>query len=441
MTDDDELRAALDEVAALRAALGPHGLGEPVDGTDPADRRDAAADAAAVAAILAAASGGSAASAGSAAGAGPSAGAGSTAGTGPAGSPAAPADPTPRATDGPGTPPAPVADLADARRRRTRPWWLAATGAAAAVALAVAVVAPWRTPPAAVAVGSPPMLAFPIDPAALARGEGVPARQALLDLAATAAEQDDPEPAGDVQHTLSQSWLLTTTARWDEDPSSTVDPTVVEAWLEPDGSVVATEWRGEHLGADGRLAAVDTAPSDASVDRLRAGTFDPERVADLSRDPDVLRTQLRATLADAGCGPDADPAVGAWCLYRAVADLSDWYVLPSDLEAAVWTALADEPGVTVAGEVVDRTGRRSMAVAVPPGPADADPTVRVLLVDASTGRLSGREEVVLGSELLGFDEPTVTQFRYTVASDRVAEAGGPPVGEARSASTRSPRVE
>ncbi|GEL47547.1 hypothetical protein CHO01_26630 [Cellulomonas hominis] len=405
MTDDDDVRAALDEVAALRAALERHGLGAPADGTDPADRRDPAEDDAAIARILAGGAGGGAAGEAAAA-------------------PGAPAGA------------APVTDL---RARRARPWWLAA-GAAAAVVVAVGVsVLPGNEPPPAVATGSPPMLAYPLEPAALARGEGPPARETLLALAATAAGHADPEPRGDVQHILSQSWLLSTTSQWDGSAESTVDPTVVESWLRPDGSTVSAEWRGEHLQADGRLADVDTSPADAVVDRLRPGSLDPDRVADLSLDPDTLREELREPLAATGCGPDAAPEAGAWCLYRAVTDLSDWYVLPSDLEAAAWTALADEPGVTVAGEVVDRTGRRSVAIAVPPGPLDTDPTVRVLLVDRETGRLSGREEVVLQSQLLGFSEPTVTHFRYTVASDWVPEAGGDRAGPEAQARGASPR--
>lgn len=395
-TDDDRL-AALAEVAALRAVLHPQGLGAVVDGTDPADRRDAADDDAAIARILAA-------------------GVERTAG----------GSPTPHpgpARAGADAEPAAVVPL---RVRRVRPWWLAATGAAAAVAVAAGIgLSDLRAPAPAVATGSPPMLAYPLDPDDLAHGAGEPARETLLELAAVADAQVDPAPRGQVQHTLSQSWLLSTNAQGDGTADSTVDPTVVESWLGPDGSLVSAEWRGTHLGADGRLGAVDTSPSEAAVDRLRAGTLDPDRVTDLSLDPDTLRAQLRAPLAATGCGPDAPEDAGAWCLYRAVTDLSARYVLPSDVEAAFWEALADEPGVTLAGEVVDRTGRRAVAVSVPGAPTDLDPTVRVLLVDRGTGRLSGLEEVVLSSQVLGFTEPTVTQFRYVVTSDLVGEVGGP----------------
>jgi hypothetical protein len=91
--------------------------------------------------------------------------------------------------------------------------------------------------------------------------------------------------------------------------------------------------------------------------------------------------------------------------------------------------LADTPGVTIAGEVTDRIGRRSLAVAVPGNPVEADETLRVLLIDVTTGRLSGREEVTLDSDLLGITEPTVTHFRYQVATDWVARSGGPATGD------------
>lgn len=396
MSTDDERRAALAEVAALRAALRAHGLDAPVDGTDPADHRTPAEDDAAIARILAA-------------------------GTERPAGPVAPGD-----ADGAGDGDAAAAPVVPLRTRRVRPWWLAATGAAAAVAVVAAIgISELRTPAPAVATGSPPMLAYPLDPDELAHGAGEPARDTLLTLAAVADAQTDPAPRGQVQHTLSQSWVVSTSAQWDGTADSTVDPTVVESWLGPDGSLVSAEWRGTHLDAEGRLGAVDTSPAQAAVDRLRAGSVDPDLVADLSLDPDTLRAQLLAPLAATGCGPDAPAEAGAWCLYRAVTDLSARYVLPSDLEAAVWEALAEEPGVTVAGEVVDRTGRRAVAISVPGAPTDLDPTVRVLLVDRETGRLSGLEEVVLSSQVLGFSEPTVTQFRYVVTSDLVGEVGGP----------------
>lgn len=402
MSTDDDRKAALAEVAALRAALHALGLDAVVDGTDPSDRRDPADDDAAIARILAA-------------------GGGAGAGAGTEDDAAAPA-PGSTGTGADGEP-APVVPL---RRRRVRPWWLAATGAAAAVAVAAGIgLSDLRDPAPAVATGSPPMLAYPLDPDDLAHGAGGSARDTLLELAAVADAQVDPAPRGQVQRTLSQSWLLSTNAQWDGTSDSTVDPTVVESWLGPDGSLVSAEWRGTHLDAGGRLGAVDTSPSEAAVDRLRAGSVDPDLVAGLSLDPDTLRAQLRAPLAATGCGTDAPADAGAWCLYRAVTDLSARYVLPSDVEAAMWEALADEPGVTLAGEVVDRTGRRAVAVSVPGAPTDLDPTVRVLLVDRATGRLSGLEEVVLSSQLLGFTEPTVTQFRYVVTSDFVGEVGGP----------------
>lgn len=402
MTTDDDRRDARAEVEALRAALARFGLGDPVDGTEPADRRTPVEDDAAIAAILQRTPVG-AAHDGAAGGA---------------------TEETAR-----------VVELADRRRRHLRRAGLAATSVAAAVLVAVgASVLPGGTPPVAVADGSPQMLAYPIDPAELEQGDGEPAHDALLGLARTAAAQDDPVPAGDVQHVLSQSWLMSTTVT-DDATTTTIDPTIDETWLGPDGALVSLQWRGTHLDADGQLVDVGTGPADAAVDRIPPGVFDPGLVAGLSLDPVVLRAQLMAPLAEIGCagasGPSTvagDPGNGAWCLYQAVTSLSAKYVLPSDLEAAIWTVLADEPGVTLAGEVVDRAGRASVAIAVPAVPNDLDPVVRVLLVDRGSGRMSGLEEVTLSSPTFGFDVPTVTQFRYTIESSWVAEPGGGAAG-------------
>ncbi|VTR77945.1 CU044_5270 family protein [Cellulomonas hominis] len=392
--DDADDRAALDEVAALRAAVAGHGL-EPGTAGDP--QPDEAAVAAAIARIV-----------------------------------AVPRDGAPGPTLAPDATlpedaPVPGGDVVELRPRHARRWWTAAAGvAAAAAAVAVGLsVLPGQDPAPAVALGSPPMLAYPLDPEQLAAGAGDPARDTLLDLAAAAADQDDPEPAGPVQHSLSQSWLMSTTDDGAGGSSTTIDPTVVESWIGEDGSWTMAEWRGAHLEADGRLGAPGTAPEDAVVDRLPAGQMDPDAVRDLPLDPAALRAELLEPLAGVGCGPDGDPASGAWCVYLAVTDLADRYVLPSALESAVWTVLAEEPGVTLAGEVTDRLGRRTVAVSVPAPASDPAPTVRVLLIDPGTGRLSGREEVTLSSPLLEITEPTVTLFRYTLASDWVAEVGGP----------------
>ncbi len=396
MTTDDDAREARAEVEALRAALDRFGLGAPVDGTDAADRRDPAQDDAAIAAILGVAGG-------------------------PVGvaEPGGGARPDGDPTAAPGTT---VVPLAARRTRRLRRAGLAVTSVAAAVLLAVGIATiPGRSPEVAVATGSPSMLAYPISPEDLAAGDGEPARDALLGLARTAAARVDPAPAGDVQHVLSESWLTSTTAG----TVSTVEPTVTETWLGPDGSLVVLQWRGARLGTDGRLTTVGTSPADADVDRLPAGTVDPGLVAGLSLDPDLLRTQLLASVPGCAGSSDGDgAAAGGWCVYQAVSRLTDTWVLPSDLEAAIWTVLAEEPGVTLAGEVVDRSGRVSVAIAVPGAPNDLDPVVRLLLVDRDTGRTSGTEEVTLSSPTFGLDEPTVTQFRYTIASDRVAQQGG-----------------
>lgn len=301
-------------------------------------------------------------------------------------------------------------------RRRRSPWSLAA-GVAAAVLLAVGVVlVPGQLgdPPAVAA--APPMLAYPIDPESLAAGEGAPAADELTGLADTAAARVDPEPAGTVQHTLSQSWLLSVEVD-DDSTTMAVEPTIGETWTAEDGSATFVQWRGPGLAPSGELVfdqTVDTAPDNAAVDVLPAGTFDAQQAARLSRDPVQLRAELLRGLSTLGCDLPDSPNT-AVCLYLAITDLADRLVLPADLDAALWQVLADEPGITLAGTVTDRLGEGAVALAFPAADWDSDPLVRVLLIDPSTGSIAGREEVTLSSELLDLDEPTVTQFRYDLS--------------------------
>ncbi|MEV7972625.1 CU044_5270 family protein [Cellulomonas sp. NPDC089187] len=297
---------------------------------------------------------------------------------------------------------------------RPRRRWAVLTGAAAAVLLGIgaALIPAHLGAPSAVAT-TPPMLAYPIAPTELAAGAGPSAAPVLAELADIAANRVDPEPAGTVQHTLSQSWLLSVSVE-EEGTSVAVEPTVGETWTAADGSATFVQWRGPALDSTGRLAevpAVDTTAANAAVDRMPAGTFDPDQAAALPRDPAALRAELLAGLSAPGCDRTDSPDT-AVCLYLAVTDLADRLVLPADLDAALWQVLAAEPGISLAGEVTDRVGEVAVALAFPGASWDTDPVVRVLLVDPSTGAIVGREEVTLSSTALDIDTPTVTQFRY-----------------------------
>lgn len=337
----------------------------------------------------------------------------------------APAVPADEATDRDriaaitGTAPAIAAGPAPVVPLRRRPRWTIAVGAAAAVLLGFGVAlmpSQLGDPPAQ--ASTPPMLAYPIDPATLAAGQGPAAGPELTELSAVAAAQTDPEPAGDIQHTRSQSWLLSVRVE-EEGTTMAVEPTIGETWIAPDGSATFVQWRGPGLAPSGELdrdVVVDTTPANASVDRLPAGTFDADEAARLSREPAELRRQLLASLASLGCDRPDFPDTAA-CLYLAITDLADRLVLPSDLNAALWQVLADEPGLSLGGEVVDRLGDGAVALAFPVSTWDTDPTLRVLLIDPDTGRIAGREEVTLSSELLELDQPAVTQFRYDLIVD------------------------
>ncbi len=316
----------------------------------------------------------------------------------------------------PGAPRRPVrrgAGPTRARRPGARPVAVAAT---ALLIAALAIIPTWRAPQAE-ATNAPPMLGYPVAPALAASSEALPARDELLALADVAGAQDDASlGTGPVQHVLAQGWLLAVDG---DDGAAVIEPTVAESWLGADGSFLSTERRGPALGLDGRLVEVRGVSRMDQGDALPAGTFDASRTASLPRDPAALRQALLERLT----GVDCEGPAASVCLYLAVTDLWDRDVVPADLTAAMWRVLADEPGLTTLGDVTDRAGRDSLAVAFPVVDADADPVVRIALIDTTTGRLSGREEVTLESPALDLTEPTVTQFRYVVDAGRVAELG------------------
>lgn len=294
--------------------------------------------------------------------------------------------------------------------------------AAVLLVAALAVVPTWRAPQAD-ATTSPPMLGYPVAPALAASSQAPPAQDQLLALADLASRQDDAAlGTGPVQHVLAQGWYLGVDADPGLDPDdggTVIVPTVAESWLGADGSFLTSERRGPALGLEGRLVKVRGVARVGLGDALPAGTFDATRTATLPRDPVALRAALLERLSGMDCSGDAVAA----CLYLAATDLWDRDVVPADLTAALWRVLADEPGLTTLGDVTDRAGRTSLAVAFPVVSADADPVVRIILIDTGTGRLSGREEVTLDSPSLGLEKPTVTLFRYVVEAGRVSELG------------------
>lgn len=319
-----------------------------------------------------------------------------------------------------------------APRRRSVAVRVAAVAATVVLALGVLVTWPSSDPAAAV---TPPLLDFSlVDEQELATADGVGASDVLLDLAGAASLRSPVaiDSAEQVQHVVQDRWDSVYLQDAPDTATWFVVPTRAESWLYPDGSLARSELSGSPIDQDGE--AMDLAdiphlePLGDAIDFFPPGEVEPALPALLSRDPAELREEL---LVDGACDPDTAAIVGmsdAECvavLLDAVTELYDVYVVPPDLEAALWRMLADEPGLRSLGATVDRSGRDGVSIMF----RHPDlPLMTVLIIDPESGGLLGQEWLVLvDDEAAGLDAPYVSGFVTHVASSAQPTDAGPVV--------------
>jgi len=293
---------------------------------------------------------------------------------------------------------------------------LAMTGVAAASVLAIAllgVVQPWNTSNTAAAITPPPLAFEFVDARTLAIRDGRPAADLLLQLSAVASAQPAAETAGGVQRVVTDSWDLTIAQARQDASSTVVVPNVVETRVSPDGSYTQANRRGAALSADGRSTVpTDMAVPAQSTDNAPAGSVDAAYVASLSQDPRLLRDQLDLK---ADCtGVPGSPAQSR-CEVRAISDLYALSVIPPQVEAALWAALAQDPNLVDLGQTRDRVGREGVGISLEL--RDSGPERLILIIDPKTGHLLGREDLLLGGgRELGITTPAIIAFTAYVSS-------------------------
>ncbi|MET0467815.1 MAG: CU044_5270 family protein [Aeromicrobium sp.] len=306
---------------------------------------------------------------------------------------------------------APHDELAERRTSRRRRAILFASSVAAVGVLGAGVLQPWSSAP--VQAATPALLDYEFaDVDAIATATGKDAGVVLEGLASAAGARPESDGSG-TQHVVTDSWFADIDTRTDD--TSALIPQISENWLAPDGSLRIVERRDDPLPADGRglpdEGAWDDQPATAD-DTQPAGSIDPDLVADLPTDPAALREAL---LELSGC-PDTEPGTGrSLCLFDQVLALHLTYVVPPDLDAALWEMLADEQGFRSLGDVDDRVGRPGVGISLI---ADERPEYRlVLIADPHTGRLLGTEQILISSvEDLKIKAPAITGFTAILES-------------------------
>lgn len=294
---------------------------------------------------------------------------------------------------------------------RTSRWWRpAAVGAMAAVALGGVLVsqALWTAPPAA---AGPLPLAYPgATPAEVAEAPGASA--VLQPLVQRALDSNPVAGSGPVQHVTSTGWNLA----FDDDLGTAVIlPVQMETWLGPDGSALLEHTTSAELRPDGRLDPdpIPNAPVSARDD-LPAGSMPAQWLS--AREPAAVLAELQGVFCPARDTVDS-------CVLQQVADELVLRVFTPEQNAALLRLFSSREGVHDLGLVRDRIGREVRAIAAPSYDPGYGQTVTVLLIDPRDGSFVGSESVVLSSERLGVEEPSVVGFTTITFAGHVAAVG------------------
>jgi hypothetical protein len=231
-------------------------------------------------------------------------------------------------------------------------------------------------------------------------GKGTSPRAVLQQLAARARVQPQPPGTGRYHYTRTReialgeagdgasgrilSWHMSTKDR--------------EQWIADDGSgreIARSDHRGESF--DQRFAAGQLEGGFVAADATEA----------------ALRKRFRRT-------NHADDAAG-WIL--ALTDLAGMQVVPPALQSRMLGILAQQPGLTLRGRTVDRTGRTGIAISADTH-GKPDTERRLLVFDPTTGALLDSEVIALHVKDLPVKPGSTTGYTtylfqgYTSSTDK-----------------------
>lgn len=305
-----------------------------------------------------------------------------------------------------------VEDAAASKRPRRRlGWWFAAAGTVLAVAASVVVVQTVRL------------------------HENIPsaAGEQLVIAADNITSVDEPLGPGEYRYIATHAWWMSTMDRY-----SYLAENVLETWVPADQKQVWM-WRRDVTGARKWVAGteaqaradgfdIDTPAWPEGEWRARCGDWfaeeegrepctqssgwglpNAEFLAALPRDPDELYDRMRADTRGQGSDADLQMVVTA-------ADVLRSGLVPADLRAALYRALAKVPGLQITERVANLDGRKGTAYGISAGGERHD-----IIIDPATGQFIGEREVTEGA----FDNiPAGTVMSYTSVTTAVVPGMG-----------------
>ena len=197
------------------------------------------------------------------------------------------------------------------------------------------------------------------------------------------------------------------------------------------------ETAAKTFGPASERQAAEEAPTTSAPDIIRAaqGAFYNGRPMDwglraLPHDPQQLLNYIYRTTAGRGVSPDGE-ALGT------IADILRTGVVPAELRAVLYRALAGIPGVTISDTTATLDGRTGVAF----GRDEGNGLRQEIIIDPATGLMIGEREVVLregvlpgvpAGESMGWTSVTTTVVDAAPSGGTLCGTGMHPVGAAGS---------
>ncbi|MDM4764402.1 CU044_5270 family protein [Galbitalea sp. SE-J8] len=283
--------------------------------------------------------------------------------------------------------------------RQRRPMITLATVAAALCTLVVALIASGvLSPQQGVAYAATPELLEP-------RPVDIPAHDLLLELAALASTRPEAAPVNIVEYS---SW----SAQLDvgpDGPTQFIQPQDVRTEWRDDlsGSIVVVA--GEAYPARGAHGFHDSAPEPPGT-VLSEESFLPGQYPLLFRsEPPTTAAEMRSYLLQAS--DVTGDEVSAADLYRAIQGLLTQRLPTPAQESSILEVLAEQPDITVAGDVTDRDGRPGIAFRA--SSTNGQVELEYLLVVSPDGQILSLETIYQGGDS-AFALPVPAVLEYTI---------------------------
>lgn len=243
--------------------------------------------------------------------------------------------------------------------------------------------------------------------------QSIPAAEILQTIAARARKQPVEQPPAGYRHFVEQSWALSTRIH-NRQVTSAVIPQHRELWIAPDGSSrqVSRNLPPTFQTDKQKRAWERAGKPGASADSVTTTAAKYSLMWSQNAPSDPVALQKWLTIGHPADNGPAETMVAA-------TDLVKEQVLNSGQRAALAQVLAQLPGLTSSGTVLDRAGRLGQLVSIVSDYGGL-PTRYELVIDSIDGRILSSDQVLISTPgKLGVTIPAVISYETYLQSDVV----------------------